>query len=594
MSLEKILDKGVESMAIPDSFIEELIARSDIVDVVSEYVKLTKRSGANQFGLCPFHSEKTPSFSVSPDKQIYHCFGCGKGGNVIGFIMEIENLSFRDAVEFLARRAHMELPEDGEDKEVRNHRARILELNRLAARWFYDNLSKPAGGAALEYIGKRRLTKKTVTAFGLGAAPDDWYALTNEMRSRGWSDAELIEAGLAKKGRNGGAYDVFRNRLMFPVIDVRGNVVAFSGRILGEGEPKYLNTPDTPVFQKSRNLFALNLAKRSKRDMFILAEGNVDVVMLHQAGFDCAVASLGTSLTAEQARLMRTYKEKVVVAYDSDGAGLKAAQRAIGILEPAGLQVRVLRMEGAKDPDEFIKARGPDAFQALLEQSANHVEYRILTAKAKYDMDTDDGRLGFLREATDILAGNPNRVERELYAGRVAQMTGVSREAVATEVARAARIRAAAEKKRRAHQAARPETAVQPVDRGLRYDNPSSARAEEGVIRLLMADPELAGAVGDLQSSEFTAPFLGRVYDRILERARTHREVGPAVIAAALEPGEAAQLMSILETPQEMSASREALRDYIEKIRAAAMGKKTDEDLAAAFEQLKKKKGNGG
>ena len=582
-------------MAIPESFIEEVIARSDIVDVVSEYVHLTKRSGANQFGLCPFHSEKTPSFSVAPDKQIYHCFGCGKGGNVIGFIMEIENLTFRDAVAFLARRAHMEMPEDGEDRLVRDRRARIFELNRQAARWFYDNLSKPEGAPAVEYIRKRALSKRTVTSFGLGAAPDDWYALTNEMRRRGYSDAELIEAGLAKKGRNGGAYDVFRNRLVFPVIDVRGNVVAFSGRTLGDdGGPKYLNTPDTPVYAKSRNLFALNLAKRSKRDMFILAEGNVDVVMLHQAGFDCAVASLGTSLTAEQARLMKNYKEKVVIAYDSDGAGLKAAQRAIGILEPAGLQVRVLRMEGAKDPDEFIKARGPDAFQVLLEQSANHVEYRILAAKSKYDMDTDDGRLAFLREAVEILAENPNRVERELYTARVAHMVGVSKDAARVEVEKAVKNRAYAEKRQRERQTMRLDAGLQPRDRKSRYENLPSARAEEGVIRLLMADPELARYTGGLTSAEFTAPFLGRIYDRILKRAENHESVSPAVIAAGLEPGEAAQFTELLREPEELSTAREALANYIDKIRESGLYSGTNRDVSALYEMKKKKMGHGG
>ncbi len=582
-------------MAIPERFIEEVIARNDIVEVVSEYVHLTKRSGANQFGLCPFHSEKTPSFSVTPDKQIYHCFGCGKGGNVIGFIMEIENLSFRDAVEFLARRAHMEMPEDGEDRQIRDHRARIFELNRQAARWFYENLSKPGGAAAVEYIRKRALTKKTVIGFGLGAAPDDWYALTNEMRSRGYSDAELIEAGLAKKGRNGGVYDVFRNRLVFPVIDVRGNVVAFSGRILSDdGGPKYLNTPDTPVYSKSRNLFALNLAKRSKRDMFILAEGNVDVVMLHQAGFDCAVASLGTALTAEQARLMKNYKEKVVIAYDSDGAGMKAAQRAIGILEPAGLQVRVLRMEGAKDPDEFIKARGPDAFQALLDRSANHVEYRILAAKAKYDMDTDDGRLGFLREAVELLAENPNRVERELYTARVASMVGVTKDAAGIEVEKAVKKRAFSEKRQRDRQTMRLDANLQPRDRKSRYDNLASARAEEGVIRLLLADPELTRFTDGLTSAEFSAPFLGRLYDKIIRKAENHETISPAIIAAGLEPGEAAQFTEFLREPEELSTARQALSNYIDKIRESGMEKKTDQDLAALFERKKQKMGHGG
>lgn len=581
-------------MAIPERFIEELIARSDIVDVVSEYVRLGKRSGANLFGLCPFHSEKTPSFAVTPDKQIYHCFGCGKGGNVIGFIMEIENLPFREAVEFLARRAHMEMPEDGEDKELRNHRARLLELNRQAARWFYDNLSKPEGAAAVAYIRQRRLTKKTVTAFGLGAAPNEWGMLAGEMRRRGYSDAELLEAGLAKRGKSGGLYDVFRNRLVFPVIDVRGNVVAFSGRILERDDgPKYLNSPDTPVFQKSRNLFALNLAKRSKRDMFILAEGNVDVVMLHQAGFDCAVASLGTSLTAEQARLMKTYKEKVVIAYDSDGAGLKAAQRAIGLLEPAGLQVRVLRMEGAKDPDEFIKTKGPDAFQAILEQSSNHVEYRILAARSKYDMDTEDGRLGFLGEAVGILAEIARLAERELYIGKVAAMAGISPEGVRTEVDNAIRQNARSDKRRRERQNMRVEPDKQPRDRRIRYDDLPSAVAEEGVIRLLMADPELTRYTQGLTEEEFSAPFLGKIYGRILNKAANHESVTPAVIAAALEPGEAAQLTQLLQEPDELSMGRELLADYIRKLRESGRKKKakTDAELAASFEEMKKKKG---
>ena len=586
--------EGVIDMAIPESFIEELVARCDIVDVVSDYVQLTKRSGANQFGLCPFHSEKTPSFSVSPDKQIYHCFGCGKGGGVISFIMEIENLPFRDAVAFLARRAGMEVPDEDGDKDMAGRRARLLELNKAAARWFYDNLSKPGGAAAVSYIQKRRLTKKTVTNFGLGAAPDDWYALVNEMRKRGFSDQELLDAGLAKRGKNGGVYDVFRNRLVFPVIDVRGSVIGFSGRILDDGEPKYLNTPDTPVFSKSRNLFALNLAKRSKRGMLILAEGNVDVVMLHQAGFDCAVASLGTSLTAEQARLMARYTKNVVIAYDSDAAGVKAAQRAIGLLEPAGLQVRVLRMEGAKDPDEFIKAKGPDAFELLLERSANHVEYRILAVKSKYDMDTDDGRLGFLKEATELLAENPNAVEREIYAKRVAEYAGVSAEAVINEIRNAARKLSAADRKKRERQAMRPEIIAQPTAKSMRYSNVASATAEEGVIRLLMADPELTRYTGDLDTEDFTSEFLGKLYGKIRHRIENHEDVTPAVLTATLTPDEAALLTKLLQGPANLAAAREALSDYIDKIKTEGLKTSGREDLLAVRDKYQKKKGLGG
>ena len=580
-------------MAIPERFIEEVVARSDIVDVVSEYVQLTKRSGSNIFGLCPFHSEKTPSFSVSPEKQIYHCFGCGKGGTVISFIMEIENLSFRDAVALLARRAGMELPEEDEDKESTGRRKRLLELNRQAARWFYDNLSRPEGADSVAYIRKRQLTKKTVTAFGLGAAPDQWHMLTDEMIRRGFTQQELVDAGLAKRGKGGGVYDIFRNRLMFPVIDVRGAVIGFSGRILGDGEPKYLNTPDTPVFSKSRNLFALNLAKRSKRGMLILAEGNVDVVMLHQAGFDCAVASLGTSLTPEQARLMKNYTENVVIAYDSDAAGVKAAQRAIGLLEPVGLQVRVLRMEGAKDPDEFIKLRGADAFQILLERSANHVEYRILAAKGKYDMDTDDGRLGFLREATEILAENQSPVEREVYARRVAEMTGVSPEAVINEVAKALRIRSARDRKKQEREVMRPEITAQPAARSIRYDNVASAAAEEGLVRLLVADPALTDSTAGLEPEDFSSPFLGRVFDSIRKRWQEGREITPALIAAVLPPEEASHFTNLCQRPVSIASAREAIGDYIDKIKTEGL-KKPGADLLAVREQYRKKKGLGG
>ncbi|MBR5381488.1 MAG: DNA primase, partial [Oscillospiraceae bacterium] len=296
--------------AFPDTFINELVARNDIVDVVSGYVRLGKKSGSNYFGLCPFHSEKTPSFSVSPDKQIYHCFGCGKGGGVISFIMEIENLSFPEAVAFLARRANMPLPEQEDTRESRK-RSRMLALNRDAARFFYEQLQSPAGARAREYMARRGISKATATNFGLGCAPDDWSALEKAMREKGYTDYELFDAGLIKKGRNGGWYDAFRDRLMFPVIDVRGNVIGFSGRILGENGPKYLNSPETPVFNKGSNLFALNLAKKSKSGYILLSEGNIDVVSLHQAGFDSAVASLGTSLTAEQARLISRYTDQV-------------------------------------------------------------------------------------------------------------------------------------------------------------------------------------------------------------------------------------------------------------------------------------------
>ncbi|MBQ8217164.1 MAG: DNA primase, partial [Oscillospiraceae bacterium] len=422
-------------MAFPENFITELAERNDIVDVVSSYVRLGKKSGSNLFGLCPFHGEKTPSFSVSADKQIYHCFGCGKGGGVINFVMEIENLSFPEAVEFLAKRAGMAIPEQAADKDAKR-RSRLLDANRDAARFFHQQLGTEAGKAAVDYMQRRRISPKVARNFGLGYAPDTWDSLLHALRDKGYTDYELLDAGLVKRGKNGGFYDMFRNRLMFPVIDVRGNVIGFSGRILGDGEPKYLNTPETLVFNKSRNLFALNLAKKSKSGYIILSEGNIDVVSLHQAGFDSAVASLGTSLTPEQARMISRYANEVIIAYDSDNAGMKAAQRAISILEKLDLKVKVLKMQDAKDPDEYIKLKGPDAFRNLIEASEHQIDYRLGQITAKYDLSSDEQKVEFLKEASELVAKFPGSVERQVYAMRVAQMANVDARIVQDEVER--------------------------------------------------------------------------------------------------------------------------------------------------------------
>ena len=581
-------------MAIPDSFLEELVSRSDIVDVVSEYVPLTKRSGSNLFGLCPFHSEKTPSFSVAPDKQIYHCFGCGKGGGVINFIMEIENLPFRDAVALLARRAGMEMPEDDTPGELRSKRARILQLNRDAARFFYENLSRPDGAAAVEYINRRGIAAAMVKRFGLGAAPDKWTGLSDAMLDMGYTVGELTDAGLVKRGRNGGIYDTFRNRLIFPVIDARGSVIGFSGRILGDGEPKYLNSPDTPVFTKSRNLFALNLAKKSKRGMFILVEGNVDVVSLHQAGFDCAVASLGTSLTPEQVLLMSRYTKNVVIAYDADSAGVKAAQRAIGMFEKTGMNVRVLRIEGAKDPDEFIKKNGADAFSVLLDKSENHTEYKLMSIRAKHDLNTDDGRLDYLKEATEMLAQVSNAVEREIYARHVADDAEVSVEAVKTEVDKAGRRLRAIRKKQRERQNMRPEAAIQPAASSLRYENPASAAAEEGIVRLIIMDPSLAFKTGELKKEDFTSPFLGKIFETVRGRAQAGEDVSPPLVAAGLTADEAAQFTTLMQRPVSAANAAQALGDYIDKIKTEKLKNSAGRDLLAVRERLREKKGFGG
>ena len=578
-------------MAIPERFLEELTARNDIVEVVSAYVPLTKRSGNNLFGLCPFHSERTPSFSVNQEKQIYHCFGCGKGGGVINFIMEEENLSFPDAVHFLADRVGMIVPEEDSDKEIAGRRQRILELNKDAARYYFKNLSLPAGQEAVDYIRRRGISPEMVRRFGLGAAPDDWSRLTDEMRKQGYTAEELLSAGLSKRGKNGGLYDTFRNRLVFPVLDVRGSVLAFSGRILsGEDGPKYLNSPDTPVFSKSRCLFALNLAKKSKRGMLILVEGNVDVVSLHQAGFDCAVASLGTSLTPEQARLMTRYTENVVICYDGDAAGKKAAQRAIPILDKAGLKVKVVTVTGAKDPDEFIKSRGADAFSILIERSENHIEYRLEAVRSKYDLETDDGRIGYLQEAARLLASLPGAVEREVYAGRAAEACGVSTDAMKAEVERERRRYTAQAKRKRERDSLRPAVSVQADGRSTRYENVYSAAAEEGVIALILADPALLEEC-DLQREEFSSDFLGRLYSMLRERYERGESLSVNALSQELDQSEMSRLVTVSDRPPDPGNASRAMADYIKKIRDERLKAQMRSDLRTLGESLRGTKG---
>ena len=577
-------------MAFPEAFIEELVSRSEISDVVGSYVALTKRSGSNIFGLCPFHNEKTPSFSVSTDKQIYHCFGCGKGGGVIGFIMEIENLSFPDAVAFLARRANMIMPEEENDRES-SRRQVLLELNRAAARFYYTKLTEPGGAPARAYIQKRGISPAVAKNFGLGYAPDSWSALTDAMMAKGFTQRDLVEAGLAKHGRNGGVYDAFRNRLMFPVIDVRGSVIGFSGRLLGDDGPKYLNSPETPVFSKSSNLFGLNLAKKSKSGYIILVEGNVDVVALHQAGFDSAVASLGTSLTDEQARLISRYVNEVVLCYDSDEAGKKAAQRAIAILDKLDLKVRVLQLPGAKDPDEYIQKNGPDAFRNLLEGSAGQVEYRLRLIEDKHPMLTDEDRLDYLKEAETLLATLPMPAQRELYAARVADRAGVRREGVLQDVENLRKRRMKSAKKQEARDN-QPMKTLQPANREFRYEDPVSARAEEGLIRLLYLDPGLARKRELPTPDKFTSPLLGRFYTELLRRIGENAPISTGVLTGQFTGDEMSHFITILNKEEDLSNGERALSDYIDTI----ISRQTDReaDLAELAKKYRQTKGYGG
>ena len=545
-------------MAIPEKYKTELIGRSDIVDVVSSYVRLTKKSG-NHWGLCPFHGEKTPSFAVNAERQSFKCFGCGKGGDVISFIMEIEHLGFMDALDLLADRANMpRLPRDAKDEEESSKRKRILELNRDAARWFFDQLRGEGGQPCRDYAARRGLSSKYIVNFGLGYAPDSWDSLRNAMRQKGYTDQELLDAALAKPGRRGGCYDTFRNRLMFPVVDVRGSVIGFSGRIIGDGEPKYLNSPETAVFKKSQNLFAMNLAKKSKSGYIILTEGNLDVVSLHQAGFDSAVASLGTSLTPEQARLISRYVSEVLLCYDGDNAGRKATDRAIGILNKLDLKVRVLELPGAKDPDEFIKMNGADAFRNILEGSAGQLDYRLKLIEEQFSPDHDGTRVDYLKKVVALLARLPSQVERELYAVRTAQRLGVSQEAVIKDVERVRRgiLKGAAREEQKKGES------VNATDWKRPYEVTGKSKAEEGLLLLLHRDPGLLNRKELPKPEDFSVPLLGRFYRVLLERG----SFSFSEMAEEFSADEMFVLVCITEMQTDMSQAETALRDYIKTI----------------------------
>ena len=581
-------------MAFPQAFIDELIARNPIEDVVGQYVTL-KRAGSNLFGLCPFHGEKTPSFSVAPDKGIYYCFGCHKGGGVINFQMEIEGLSYPDAVRALAKRVGMTVPEDEQYQSRYHKQERLWALHREAARFFHEQLYAPCGREALQYAIGRGMPKSTLTTFGVGYAPDSWDSLTAAMRRKGYTDEELKDSGLVSVSqKNGRIYDRFRDRLMFPIIDVRGYVIGFGGRIM-KNDPnaaKYLNSPETMIFNKRKNLFALNLAKKSKLGYLILVEGYMDAVALHQYGFDCAVASLGTSLTEEHAALMTRYTDNVVLIYDGDEAGQNASKRAIPILEKAGLRVKVLRMKGAKDPDEFLKKYGADAFKNLLEEASNRVEYQLNAIAGKYDLKEDDQRVRFIQECAQLIASLPSSVQREVYGHRVAEVGKISFDAMQMEISKVWKYRQKKEKRQQEKQDLAPVQTLQPQDRKLRYEHVKSARAEEGILAMAMRDPALLDLAEQLKPEEFSVPLFGRVYTQMWQRYSAGMPLSIAALED-LEPEEMSLLAQIAQK-QQGPVNERAFRDYLEIVHEEYMRRTAgsqDDALMALRNKMKESKG---
>ena len=587
-------------MAFPQSFMDELTARNDIVDVVGSYVTLVSKGGSF-WGCCPFHNEKTPSFHVLQDKQIYYCFGCKKGGGVVNFIMEEENLSFPEAVRFLAKRVNMEVPEDNTDREANRYRQRLLDLNRDAARYYYQLLQGPEGAGVRAYLEKRRISRSTAVKFGMGASPDSWDSLLTAMTKKGYTKRELLDTGLVVQNKNGRLYDKFRNRLMLPVIDTRGDVVAFGSRVLDKSEPKYMNSSETPVYSKRRVLYGLNLAKKTKRPNIILCEGNLDIVTLHQAGFDNAVASMGTALTPEQVRLLSRFTKELVLCYDNDNAGKIATERALQILNNTDFTVKVLQLpkrlvDGEyikQDADDFIKFQGPDAFERLLSGSENGVEFRMAQVAAKYDLTNDEARIAYCGEISELLSTLPGAVEREVYTVRAAETAKITPDAMKLEVQRAIKRKAAKERKAELRRDLNPAASLQPKERSLRYENIRSARAEEGLLRLLLLDEELFPREMPLREEEFSSPLLGKAFFLLWQAHLEGCSVSLNTLVPDLTAEEMSHIIYVSQQPESLKNGTKALDDYISIIRKEATKRAGGEidPLLAATEKYKHKLG---
>jgi len=552
-------------VALSDSFLQELKMKTDIEDVISAYVTL-KRRGATLVGLCPFHNEKTPSFTVYPATQSFYCFGCGAGGDAITFLKKIENLDYLDAVKTLAQRAGLQMPQEGFDDSLSKRRRRILEMNREAARFYHSVLLSPEGKVGYDYYIGRALSAATINHFGLGFAPNQWDALLKHMRTKGYQPAELVDAGLARKGQKG-YYDNFRNRVMTPIIDVRGNVIAFGGRVLDDSKPKYINTGDTLVYKKTNELFALNFAKDSKEDALILCEGYMDVIAMHQAGFTNAVAGCGTALTTEQVRLISRYAKEVILTYDADEAGQKALQKAMTLFDQTDVKVRIPALVGGKDPDEIIRTYGRDKFKGMLEGASNETEFRLLALRRQYNLATTQGKIDFIGGALQILATLPP-VEQDLYVSRLSEELGVERQNMKVQlqdlVARQGNRREKREFKRIVQENMR-KTARETMatDASLR-----KLRAEDRLISLLLRYPDCSRLCKDFDPQWLTPGFAQRVFTLILQRLENGDGTELMDLRDRLTDDEMGRLSGIIARGGESADAKQEFSDCLQTIRA--------------------------
>ena len=584
---------------IPREYIDEVVRRSDITEVVGSYVQLRHR-GRTHTGLCPFHSEKTPSFVVYPETQSFYCFGCGAGGDVITFVRKISNLDYVEAVKMLAGRAGMPMPE--EDDQAGRLRSRVLAINKEAARFFYEQLNakNDAARAARGYWRGRGLSDSTIRRFGLGYAPDDFGALRCHLRSRGYTEEEMLASGLQKRSEKGNVYDVFRGRVMTPIFDLRGNVIAFGGRVLGDEKPKYINSPETMVYKKSKAMFALNIAKKSASRRYILCEGYMDVISLHQAGFDTAVAACGTALTADQVRLLGEYADEVVLCYDSDEAGQKATARSLGLFAESPVKVSVLNIPGAKDPDEFIKKYGRERFESLLNGTSNAIEYKLAKVREKYDLARPADRVEYIKEAIRLLAGRLTPTEREVYAGRLAEETDVAKASVMAQLEAAVR-----SSQRRAQRQREKEllNTGAGADIKLPYNVPGGekalgvASAEQQLVAALIRDPALIPmAESRVKPEQFLMEDMAAAYAAVLEAKRQGRLPDLATLASSLPEETVSRLSLLLARNYDVGLGRRDVEMYLDRLeqsvpQSSKAGGMTGEELEEYMERLRRKKG---
>lgn len=549
-------------MALSEAFLQELKFKTDIEDIISTYVTLRK-NGSTSKGLCPFHNEKTPSFTVYNDTQSFYCFGCGAGGDAVTFIKKIENLDYIDAVKLLAQRAGLQMPDNNSyDDSLSKKRRRVLEINRETAKFYYSYLISPQGRVGLDYFLNRGLSMNTIKRFGLGFAPDEWDSLLKHLKSKGYRPSEMVEAGVVKIGRNNNYYDTFKNRVMTPIIDVRGNVIAFGGRVLDDSKPKYINTSDTIVYKKTNELFALNLAKDSGKDNLILCEGYMDVIAMHQAGFTNAVAGCGTALTNEQVRLISRYAKEVILAYDADEAGQKALNKAVSLFKQTDVKVKIPALVGGKDPDEIIKKYGRDKFKGMLDGASNDTEFALLEIRKKYNVTTSQGKIDFLNEALKVLAV-VSPIEQDIYISRLSDELSVDKSSI--------KIQLDSYVKKRAYRQRRSEYKTI-VDNSIRdnqrksYDENVSIRqikAEERIVGLLLRYPDCVNLAREIDNRILSSAFIKKVFDEIIKRLDAQLDIDLIHFSAVLTSDELGRLSGIIARTRESKDAKKEFKDCI-------------------------------